>query len=75
MVQLCPERTLSKANVPVYWLHGAYGRCDEMVTVCCFSAGAALGRGVGKMAAHVINFQSLHVLQPPEQTGAGSLPT
>ena len=25
------------------------------------------------MAAHVISFESLHVLQPAEQTGAGSL--
>jgi len=66
---------LSTAIVSVYRLHGSYRRCDELVSVCRSFAGAALGRGVGKMAAHVISFQSLHVLQPPEQTGAGSLPT
>ena len=34
-------------------------------------AGMAAGKGVGRMAGHVISFQTLHVLQPAEQSGAG----
>lgn len=48
-------------------------RCFQDATRVCTHAGVAAGKGVGRMAGHVISFESLHVLQPAEQTGAGSL--
>ena len=34
-------------------------------------AGASLGRGIGRLAAHVINFQAVNVLPPLSDSGAG----
>ena len=48
-------------------------RCFRLCIQCWPGAGVAAGKGVGRMAAHIVSFESLHVLQPAEQTGAGEL--
>ncbi|CAL5229492.1 g12828 [Coccomyxa viridis] len=63
---LTPPQLFTKQDVPLdYSFRSYYGSDPDH-----FKTGVAAGKGVGRMAGHVISFESLHVLQPAEQTGA-----
>ncbi|KAK9917158.1 hypothetical protein WJX75_001425 [Coccomyxa subellipsoidea] len=61
-----PPPLFSKQDLPLDYAFRSFysGDPDYM------KAGASLGRGIGRLAAHVINFQAVNVLPPLSDSGA-----